>query len=177
MAITLQIDTAITAQEFERRGGKWQPHIHWIVPTHDEIEANFVQALLDKYAADVESYSILPYLDDDTYCIELQFHDESVAERCRTEYIRGFGKGGCVPKQKQKQAPSKKAKKRLYTNRMYRLPDGEYFFYYEKWDHHGNLVGKVYDEIEGHLRNKILHRSVLEESVLIPKGEEPWVLG
>lgn len=175
MAITFQIDTAITAEEFERRGGEWQPHTHWIVPTHDEIVAEFVQSLLDKYAADVQAYAVSRILDGDTYCVELQFHDDAIGEHCDREYKRGFSKGGVVPKQKQ--ARSKKTKKRLYSHRMYRLPDGELFFYFAKWDGHGNLVGKVYDEIEDNLRNKIVHRSVLEESVLIPKGEEPWVLG
>lgn len=174
MHISLRTHDALPAPEFERRGGRWEPHIHWIVPTHDEIESTFVQALLDKYASKVEAYSILPCLDGDTFCVELQFHDESVGDRCRTEYMRGFGKSGCVPKQKQ--ARSQKAKKRLSSHRMYRLPDGELFFYFAKWDRHGNLVGKVHDDREGHLRNKIIHRSVLEEAELIPKGEEPWVI-
>lgn len=175
MPISLRTNHALTASEFERRGGDWNPQIHWIVPTNDEAVSTLVQSLLDKHATSIEAYSILLCFDNDTCSIELQFHDESVGERCQQQYIRGFRKGGCIPKQKQAQA--KGAKKRVYSNRMYRLPDGECFFYFAKWDRHGNLVGKVLDDIEGHLRNKIVHRSILENSVLIPKGDEPWVLG
>lgn len=60
---------------------------------------------------------------------------------------------------------------------MYRLPDGELFWYYALWDRHGNLIGKVYDSLNDCLRNEIVHRSVLESAELIPKGEEPWILG
>lgn len=179
MHISLRTHDALSAPDFERKGGRWAPHIHWIVPTCDDIESTFVQSLLDKYATDLEAYSILPVFDNDTFCVELQFHDESVGERCRTEYIRAFLKGGVVvarKKQAREGLPTN-ARKRLFSHRMYRLPNGEMFFYYAKWDFHGNLVGKVYDEIEGNLRKKIIHRSVLEEAELVPRGKEPWVLG
>src|SRR5690606_34969106 len=79
-------------------------------------------------------------------------------------------------KKGEKAKTTKKTSKRLYLYRMYRLPDGEYFFYFGKWDSHGKLIGKVYDGSVDHLLNKIVHRSLLEESELIPKGEEPWVM-
>lgn len=174
MPVVFQFQDALSAPEFEKRGGKWNPHVHWIVPTNDEIEADFVQGLLDKYSKHVEAYFIQSVFDPETFCVELQFRDEEVAENCRKEYMRGFGKGGAVPKAKQ--ALPKKAKKRLYKNRMYRLPDGQLFWYYALWDHHGNLIGKIKDELAGCLCNKIIHRSVLEEAEMLPKGEEPWIL-
>jgi hypothetical protein len=99
------------------------------------------------------------------------------------EYQAGFGKGGYVPKKKQalnvKSGPG--PRKRLFKNRMYRLPSGQFFWYYALWDGHGNLVGKV--EVLDRPRrggvplgNKIIHRSALEEAELIPRGQEPWAL-
>lgn len=175
MTITFHIHDALSAPEFERRGGKWSPQIHLTVPTHDEIEAQFVQGLLDKYSEHVEAYFIAPVFDGQTYSVELQFRDDDVADRCAKEYRSGFGKGGAVPRAKQ--AKPKKATKRLLKNRMYRLPDGELFWFYAKWDGHGNLMGKICDPLEDCLHNKVVHRSVLESAEMIPKGEEPWVLG
>lgn len=173
MPVSFQFHDALSAPDFERQGGKWDPHVHWILPTNDEIEADFVQRLLNKYCEHVEAYFIHPVFDNDTFSVELQFCDQEIGKRCHREYMRGFGKGGAVPKAKQ--ARPNKAKKRLYKNRMYRLPDGEMFWYYALWDHHGSLMGKIYDGINDRLQNKIVHRSVLESAELIPKGEEPWV--
>ena len=54
MHISLRTHDALSAPDFERKGGRWAPHIHWIVPTCDDIESTFVQSLLDKYATDLE---------------------------------------------------------------------------------------------------------------------------
>lgn len=174
MALILPTRNALSAPEFERRGGEWEPHVHWIVPTHEPIEADFVQRLLDKYASDVEAYFAGPIFDEQTFCIELQFRDDDVGKRCSQEYLRAFRKGGEVVKAKQ--AMATKPKKRLYRRRMYRLPDGELYWYSMKFDGHGNLSGTVYNALEGEFEKKVVHRSVLEESDLIPKGKEPWAM-
>lgn len=172
MAISFKSGNATDADSFVRRGGEWSPDIHWIVPTLDHIEADFVQQLLDKCASEVEVYAILPFLDSDTFSVELQFRNKSVADQCRAEYQKGFAKGGCVPKAK-KAKPST-SRRRIFKNRMYRLGDGEFFWYFEKWDHHGNVIGKIYDPLDARLQNKIVHRSLLEDAELVPSGEEPW---
>src|SRR5690606_4746785 len=76
-----------------------------------------------------------------------------------------------------------KAKKRLYKHRMYILPDGTKFLYLSKWDHHGNLLGKVLadagctvnDDGAIPLDNKIVHRSVVEQAALVPRGQERFI--
>lgn len=172
MTISFKVHSALDAAEFVRRGGVWEPDIHIVVPVGDEIEAQFVQSVLDKYASHVETYAIGPCLDADTFSVELQFQDKAIAGQCRAEYRRGFGKGGVVPKAKQTRP--QKAKKRLHKHRMYQLQDGELFWYYAKWDNHGNLVGKIYDPQDDRLHNKVIHRSVLEQAELVQKGDEPW---
>ena len=84
------------------------------------------------------------------------------------------GKGGAVATMK------KSAVKRLLRNRMYILLDGTEFFYYARWDGHGNLIGKALTDVgfspdeEGGipLENKIIHRSIVEEGHLVPVGNE-----
>lgn len=174
MALKLPTGNALSATEFERRGGEWNPHVHWIVPTHEPIEASFVQRLIDEFASEVEAYSALPIFRKETFCIELQFRDDDVGKRCSQKYLRAFRKGGEVVKTKQ--ALATKPKKRLYRNRMYRLPDGELFWYFMKYDGHGFLSGWVYNSLEDELETKVVHRSVLEQAELIRKGKEPWAM-
>ena len=173
MTVSFKFQNAVNAPEFERRGNEWNPHVHWVVPTHDEIESGFVQKLLDEYSEHVEAFFITSVFDDQTLSVELQFRDDEIGERCHKEYMQGFGKGGVVALAKK--AMQKKATKRLYKDRMYRLPDGEMFLYYALWDSHGNLVGKV-AAANDRLENRIVHRSVLEQCECIPKGEEPWTI-
>jgi len=175
MPVCLKIKNALDAAEFTRRGGEWNPDVHIIVPNADEAESLFVQDLLDKNATDIESYAVAPCLGPDVFSVELQFRNKSVGNEFRKAYRRGFGKGGVVPKAKQ--TKSRAAKRRLPTHRMYKLRDGEFFWYFAKWDSHGNVVGKIYDPLADCLENKVVHRSVLEEAELVPKGEEPWSLG
>jgi len=84
-----------------------------------------------------------------------------------------------------KKAASVKSRKRLYRNRMYILPDGTEFYYFARWDNHGNLVGKSLTEDgfslneEGYLPvvSKIVHRSIVEEGDLVPLGNERFFTG
>lgn len=168
----LKNDQALDADTFVRRGGHWQPHTHWVVSLAEENEARFVQSLLDKYADHVETYAFSPW-SDDTFVIELQFLETQIGERCNDEYLKAFRKGGVITNLKK--SMKRQATRRLYKHRMYRLPDGELFWYYALWDGYGNLIGKVYDTTTGHLRNKVVNRTVLEESDLIPAGQEPWL--
>ena len=162
---------AVTAPELEELGGTWKPNTHWIVPVEEDIERNFVQSLLDKYAPHLEAYFICEAVG--SYCIELQFCDSDVGTQCNTEYLKAFRKNGVVTNAKK--ALDSKPTKRIYKNRMYALPDRTLYWYYAKWDGHGNVVGKVYDSLTGCLENKVVHRSVLEQSMLLRKGTEPWV--
>jgi hypothetical protein len=87
-----------------------------------------------------------------------------------------------VSKNDQKMDESKngkrtKRRRRLLKHRMYRCGDGEYFWYFTKWDGEGNVVGKVYDPRYDCLRNKVVHRSLLEDAQLVGIGDEPWVPG
>lgn len=110
---------AVTAPEFERRGCRWRPDTHWIVPVEEDIEQEFVQSLLDKYAPHLEAYFI--YEAVGSYFIELQFCDSDIGTQCDTEYLKAFRKNGVVTNAKK--ARNSKPTKRLYKNRMYALPD------------------------------------------------------
>lgn len=178
---------ALTADEFERQGRHFDSDIHIIETPADSASAEWIQHILDKYAAKVIAYYIAPVFGGGTFVVELQFaaspEGRAVAEECLKEYRRGFRKGGQVPKKKKelnaKRAPGRR--KQLLKHRMYRLSDGQFFWYYALWDGHGNVLGKV--EVMGQpskdgvpLTNKIVHRSELEAAELIPKGAEPWTL-
>jgi len=157
----------------------FNPECHRIIQPGEPVEAGFVQRILDKYASEVKAYAITQF--GCTYVVELQFVDSAVGNQCNTEYVRGWRKGGEVATKKK--AACRKAQKRLRCNRMYILPDGTEFFYYCKWDGHGNLMGKVRDESnvsppEGfvQLTNRIVHRTILEQADLVPEGEERFRL-
>jgi hypothetical protein len=169
--LCLRTHDAVTAPELERGGGTWKPDTHWIVPLEEDIEREFVQSLLDKYASHLEAYSICKTLG--AYCIELQFHDKELGEKCNTAYMKAFRKNGVVTNAKK--ALNTKPTKRIYKDRMYKLPDGKLFWYYATWDGHGNVVGRVEDENSDLLIKKVIHRSVVEDATLLRKGEEPWV--
>jgi hypothetical protein len=178
---------ALTAEEFEGRGNHFESDIHIIETLADSASAEWTQHILDKYADDVIAYYIAPAVGNGTFVIQLQFaatpEGRTVATECRREYLSGFRKGGQVPRKKRELNAKTKPgrRKRLFKDRLYRLPDGTFFWYYALWDCHGNVVGKVevmdqprQDSVP--LTNKILHRSELEAAELIPKGEEPWTL-
>jgi len=57
---------------------------------------------------------------------------------------------------------------------MYRLPDGEHFVFFGKWDAKTLLWGNVHDPVEDRLVIRIVQRSVLEQSALVPTKKEPW---
>lgn len=181
--------SAVTAEVFESQGNGFEPDIHIVVSTADEADSEWTQTILDKYAGAVIAYYVQPVFDQNTFSIELQFASTSegreTARRCLSEYKSGFRRGGFVPKKKQQANINVLTgrRRRLLTNRMYRLENGLYFWYFAKWDRHGNLCGKV-DACcprgeDGHisLENKVVHRSELERAVLIPRGEEPWLPG
>ena len=179
--------SAVTAEVFVRQGNDFNPDIHIVATPGDTVAAEWTQRIINKYADMVRVYEIGSMFGTNTFVIELQFaatpEGRAVAQECLREYRRGFGKGGYVPlKKKALNARAKGEKKnRLLKNRMYRLPDGQFYWYFGLWDGHGNLVGKVAaadpPSADGILlENKIIHRSQLEEAVLIPKGEEPWGL-
>ena len=171
--ISLKTGTAVHASELE---DKWAPQCHWIVQPGEPIEAEFVQSLLDKYGPQVKAYAISQF--GTSFCVELQFRDSTIGEQCNPEYVKGWRKGGTVATKKK--AANGKSKKRLPCKRMYVLPDGTEFFYYARWDGHGNLIGKVLTDAglspdeSGFVRleNKIVHRSVVENGILVPKGQE-----
>lgn len=177
--ISLKTDSAVHMSNLK---GHWKPDCHWIVQPGEPIEAEFVQGLLDKYASEVRAYAI-SMIGGGVYCVALQFADPAVGERCNLEYRRGWRKGGGVAAKKK--AANGHTKKRLPQNRMYILPDGTEFFYYGRWDQHGNLIGKVLTDVgyvvnkQGFipLENKIVHRSVVEQGTLVPKGKERFGIG
>lgn len=177
--ITLKTGSAVHASHLQE---KWNPHCHWIVQSGEPIEAEFIQRLLDKYGPELKAYAINPCFGG-THCVELQFADSVVGKQCNQEYVRGWRKGGAVATKKK--AVNSKARKRLPHSRMYILPDGTEFFYYARWDSHGNLIGKVLTEAgfepnnDGFtpLENRIVHRSVVEQGSLVPKGEERFWVG
>lgn len=171
--IALKTGNAVHASQLR---DQFEPQCHWMLQPGEPIEAEFVQGILDKYGPAVKAYSIMQI--GSSYCVELQFADPVVGEQCNREYVRGWRKGGVVATKKK--AANGKARQRLLCHRMYILPDGTEFFYYARWDGHGNLIGKVLadtrfspDSPEGvPLQNRIVHRSVVEKGVLVPKGEE-----
>jgi hypothetical protein len=169
--ITFKVGDALEAEKFEELGGVWNPDTHWIITPGEPIEAAYVQKVLDSFAEHIEAYAYAETFPG-SYCLELQFSDKAIAKACNQEYVKGWRKGGAVAKAKQ--AKREKAKKRLPKNRMYRLPDKTEFLYFGLWDGHGNLWGNTIDYETNRLTNKIVHRSMLEESELIPNGEEPW---
>lgn len=176
--ITLKTGSAVHATQLT---DEWKPQCHWIVQSGEPIEAEFVQNLLDKYGAQLKAYAVTPF--GSSHCVELQFVDSGVGEQCNQEYVRGWGKGGAVAT-KEKSA-SVKSRKRLLRNRMYILPDGTEFFYYARWDGHGNLIGKTLTDVgfspdeEGYipLEDRIVHRSIAEEGDLVPVGNERFWVG
>lgn len=68
-------------------------------------------------------------------------------------------------------------RKRIYTLRMYRLPDGTLFFNAGLFDRSGNHWGHIRHITEDRLIFKVYPRSLLEESELIPWDQEPWRWG
>ena len=175
MPITFRKHKAVTAATFEKRGGEWNPHAHFVVPTHNEEEAKVVQDLLDRYGKDVEAYAIDTVGDAETFSIELQFRDDDVATKCLKEYRSSKNALKKRKKETPKKAATSAAKKRLYKDRMYRLPDGELFWYYADWDAN-TAMGKVLDPLNGPraVTNKFYRREDLRECDVLPKGEEPW---
>lgn len=180
--------TAVTAEDFGRNGNSFAPDLHIIVMPEDVAAAEWTQHILDKYADKAIAYSVGPVFGNDTFVIELQFADtpagRATAKECVKEYKSGFRKGGDVARRKKEANARKDAgrRPRLLKHRMYLLPDGQYFWYFARCDHHGNVAGKVESvdrprDSDGSvwLENRIVHRSVLEQSQLIPKGQEPWV--
>ena len=171
--ISLTTGSAVHARELTE---DWKPQCHWIVQPGEPIEAEFVQGLLDKYGPEVKAYAITEF--GDSFCVELQFTDPAIGEQCNLDYVRGWRKGGKVALKKK--AANSNSRKRLFRNRMYILPDGTDFFYYARWDGHGNLIGKVLTEAgtspdeEGyiHFENMIVHRSIVEQGSLVPRGHE-----
>lgn len=186
--LTFRPKNAVTAEQYESQGNTFDSDIHIIECPDDAISSEWTQHILDKYADEVVAYYIAPMLGDLGFSIELQFArtpaGRTTARECRKEYLGGFRKGGYVPTRKQAISKSEAHKKvRLLMNRMYRLPSGQYFWYYGKWDGHGNLIGKV-ESIDRPrqndgipLENKIVRRTELEQATLIPKGDEPWSMG
>lgn len=167
--ISFKVGTAVEASQFR---GVWNPQCHWIVTPEEPIEAAFIQSLLDKHGPHIVAYCIRPM--GSTQIVELQFGDDDVWKQCNHEYMKGWRKGGQVAVQKQ--ALGKKATKRLYTDRTYILPDGTEFLYYALSDNHGYVIGKVVNELEQQLENRIEHRSVLEHSTVVPRGQERfWI--
>jgi len=177
----------VTAQEFETQGNYFSPDIHIIETPDDAAASEWTQYILDKYVDAVVAYHIAPMLGGFTFSIELQFaataDGRATARDCLKEYRSGFRKGGVVPRKKKlsKDVAATERKTRLFMHRMYRLPDGQFFWYFARWDRHGNLIGKVESIDQPHqggipLENRIIHRSDLEKAKLIPKGEEPWTL-
>ena len=180
--------SAITADAFQRQGNSFDPDIHIIATTEDAATAEWTQYILDKYADEVTVYSVMPAFGTDTFVIELQFADtpagRATARECLREYKSGFRRGGAVVRKKKevntKTGPEKR--KRLLKDRMYLLPNGQYFWYYAHWDYHGNVIGKVAPiDRPGNggvpLESKIIHRSDLEKAEIVPKGQEPWLFG
>lgn len=106
-----------------------------------------------------------------------------MGKQCNQEYVRGWRKGGAVATKKK--AAHLKSQKRLFRNRMYILPDGTEFFYYARWDGHGNLIGMALTDVgfspneEGGipLENKVVHRSIVERGALVPTGNERFWVG
>lgn len=167
--IVFKAGTAVEAKHFT---GTWNPQCHWIVTPDEPIEAAFIQALLDKYVPHIVAYCIRPW--GNMQIVELQFDDDETGKTCNQEYMKGWRKGGQVVVQKQ--ALGKKATKRLYTDRTFILPDGTEFLYYAPYDNHGYVIGKVVNELEQRLENRIEHRSVLEQSTVVPRGQERfWI--
>ncbi len=169
---------ATTAPVFRLFAGKWEPTRHLVLMPQDPIVMEAELALIEAVAPHVEAYALKGAIAGQGLSLELQFKDEAGDRFFRKEWQKRHGKGGRIPKAKQRL--NKKTPKRLYVNRMYRFPDGEHFYYFAKWDGHGNLCGKVVCKTNPDgsilLANKIVHRSALADAQLIPRGEEPWSL-
>jgi hypothetical protein len=178
--LSLRIGSAVHASHISADG--WNPQCHWIVHPEDTIAAEFVESLLDKYGPGMKAYAITPLLGG-CFCVELQFVDPILGRQCNLEYVQGWRKGGAVAREKK--AANIKAGKRLFRHRMYVLPDGTEFCYFGRWDGHGNLIGKVLTDAgyspdeEGiiPIENRIVHRSVVEQGFLVPKGEQRFCVG
>ena len=140
---------ALTAEEFEHRGNRFESDIHIIETPDDTVSSEWTQHILNKYGSEVSAYHVGTTFSPDSFVIQLQFpstpEGRATAQECLAEYRRGFEKGGYVPKKKQALNARKEPgpRKRLYKRRMYRLPDGQSFWYYGLWDRHGNVIGKV----------------------------------
>lgn len=183
--LTFRPSNAVTAEQYERQGNTFEPEIHIGESLNDTIACEWTQHILDKYADEVVAYHIAWMPGDSGISIELQFAatpaGEATLDECLTEYQSGFGKGGYVVKKKQAISKSETHKKvRLLRNRIYRLPSGQYFWYFGRWDRHGNVAGKVEsldrprEKRVVHLEDKIIRRVELENATLIPKDKEPW---
>ena len=69
---------------------------------------------------------------------------------------------------------SRPRRQRLPLLRMYRLPDSVVFFSVGRWDGKGNLWGYFHNSDEDRLIFKLVHRSELERSELVPAENQPW---
>ena len=69
---------------------------------------------------------------------------------------------------------AKPRRKRIYMFRMYKLPDGQFFVYFGRWDAKTLLWGYAHDPVEDRLNFRIVLRNELEQGDLVPWKQQPW---
>jgi hypothetical protein len=154
---------------FEAGGRQWEPQAQVITNVKDGYHLPQVQACIQQHAHGVVAYAIVAVLDRDTLSVELQFAGEDEA----AAFLKAYGR---VRLHKPRPRAETRGR-RLYTDRMYVLPDGGELWLFARWDRR-RRIGKViaHRNQDGGctLVNKIVDESVLRGCRLVPRGEEPW---
>jgi hypothetical protein len=166
------LNRAVAADEWVAGGQEWNPHAQVITNLKDAFHLPQVQECIRQHAHAVVAFAVVPVFDEDSLSIELQFMGKEEALAFDKAYRRvRLHK----PKTKVKGPATK-----LLKHRMYILPDGREFLLYGKWDQ-SRRIGKVRSSQNPDgtltLANEIVDEDVLRKCRLVPKGEEPWMLG
>jgi hypothetical protein len=81
------------APVFVRRGGNWEPEVHFTGTVGEVEHLGLIASLIAVHRGAIVAYFLyLPF--PGTFSLELQFGDEEATRACLTEYRSAFGPGG-----------------------------------------------------------------------------------
>lgn len=166
------LNHAVPADEWEGGGQEWNPHSQVITNLKDAFHLPQVQKCIRQHAHAVVAFAIVPIFDEDSLSIELQF--------VGTEEALAFDRAYRRVRLHKPKAKGERPVTKLFKHRMYIFPDGREFLLYGRWDQ-SRRIGKVLSSQNPDgtftLANEIVDEDVLRKCRLVPKGEEPWMLG
>lgn len=91
------IKNGVSAPEFQKLGGDWEPHAHFTGNPEDRDEVEAVQGVINRHSTGIVAHYVYrPY--PAMYSVELQFQNEGQGIACRQDYASLFAKNGKLKK-------------------------------------------------------------------------------